>query len=215
MAWQQRKGAAQMRAVSRVEGRAVVVDRRDIDTDQIIPAAWLKRVERTGFGAGLFEAWRSDPGFALNQPDAEGAPILIAGANFGCGSSREHAVWALQDFGFEAVIAPSFADIFRGNSIGAGLVTAQASEETVARLMAQVAADPAAVVVVDVRQRTVSVPAARLSEPFALPDYARWRLLEGLDDIAVTLRHADEIAAFERTRPAWLPSSGPQAHVTT
>ncbi len=115
-----------MRAVQQVRGSAVVIDRRDVDTDQIIPAAWLKRVERTGFGAGLFEAWRADPGFALNQPGAAGAKILIAGANFGCGSSREHAVWALQDFGFEAVVAPSFADIFRGNSVGAGLVTAQA-----------------------------------------------------------------------------------------
>jgi len=117
-----------MRAVQRVRGRTVVIDRRDIDTDQIIPAAWLKRVERTGFGAGLFEAWRADPAFALNQPGAADAKILIAGANFGCGSSREHAVWALQDFGFEAVVAPSFADIFRGNSVGAGLVTAQADD---------------------------------------------------------------------------------------
>src|SRR6266700_323011 len=123
-----------MRAVQQVRGRAVVIDRRDIDTDQIIPAAWLKRVERTGFGAGLFEAWRADPGFALTQPGAAGAKVLIGGANFGCGSSREHAVWALQDFGFDAVIAPSFADIFRGNSIGAGLVTAQAAEDTVATL---------------------------------------------------------------------------------
>jgi 3-isopropylmalate dehydratase small subunit len=117
-----------MRAVTRVEGRAVVLDRPDIDTDQIIPAAWLKRVERTGFGPGLFSAWRSDPGFALNQPGAGEATILITGPNFGCGSSREHAVWALQDFGFEAVIAPSFADIFRGNSTGAGLLTAQADQ---------------------------------------------------------------------------------------
>src|SRR5215472_16384106 len=121
-----------MRAVSRIEGRAVALDRSDVDTDQIIPAAWLKRVERTGFGAGLFEAWRADPSFALNGPGAAEAKILVAGANFGCGSSREHAVWALQDFGFEAVIAPSFADIFRGNSIGAGLVTAAAEADTVA-----------------------------------------------------------------------------------
>src|SRR5262249_52490589 len=120
-----------MRAVSKVEGRAVVLDRRDIDTDQIIPAAWLKRVERSGFGAGLFEAWRTDPEFVLNTPAAADAKILIAGANFGCGSSREHAVWALQDFGFAAVIAPSFADIFPGNSIRAGLVTAQAGEDDV------------------------------------------------------------------------------------
>src|SRR5215831_13370466 len=151
-----------MRAVSRVEGRAVVVDRRDIDTDQIIPAAWLKRVERTGFGAGLFEAWRADPAFPLNQPEAAKATVLIAGANFGCGSSREHAVWALQDFGFEAVIAPSFADIFRGNSVGAGLVTAQVAEDAVSRLVALLAADPAAQVIVDVAERTVAIPSQGL-----------------------------------------------------
>jgi 3-isopropylmalate/(R)-2-methylmalate dehydratase small subunit len=204
-----------MRAVSRVAGRAVVLDRQNVDTDQIIPAAWLKRVERTGFGPGLFSAWRNDPDFVLNQPGADKAKILIAGANFGCGSSREHAVWALQDFGFEAVIAPGFADIFRGNSIGAGLVTAQADEETVAELFAVLAADPAASVVVDVGERTVSVPSAGLSAAFALPDYARWRLLEGLDDIAVTLRHAGAIAEFEGRRPAWLPSSHPAVTATT
>jgi 3-isopropylmalate/(R)-2-methylmalate dehydratase small subunit len=203
-----------MRAVSRVEGRAVVLDRRDVDTDQIIPAAWLKRVERTGFGPGLFGAWRSDPGFVLNAPGASEAKILIAGANFGCGSSREHAVWALQDFGFEAVIAPSFADIFRGNSIGAGLVTAQADEETVASLAAALAADPAASVTVDVTERTISVTSAGLRAPFGLPDYARWRLLEGLDDIAVTLMHAGQIAAFEAARPHWLPAISPPAHAS-
>ena len=204
-----------MRAVRRVEGRAVVIDRRDVDTDQIIPAAWLKRVERTGFGAGLFEAWRRDPEFVLNTPAAAGASILIAGANFGCGSSREHAVWALQDFGFDAVIAPSFADIFRGNSIGAGLVTAQAAEEVVAALGAALADDPGARVVVDVVERTVAIPSAGFTAPFALPDYARWRLIEGLDDIGVTLRHVDAITKFELGRPDWLPVSGPRAHVTT
>src|SRR5215469_4772470 len=201
-----------MRAVRRVEGHAVVIDRRDIDTDQIIPAAWLKRVERTGFGAGLFEAWRADPEFALNSRAAVGAKILVVGANFGCGSSREHAVWALQDFGFEAVIAPSFADIFRGNSIGAGLLTAQADAAAVARLAAALAADPAATLALDVAERTIEVPASGLSFPFSLPDYARWRLLEGLDDIGITLRHADEIADFEVRRSNWLPSSRPQAH---
>ena len=204
-----------MSGVKRVQGRAVAVPRSDVDTDQIIPAAWLKKVERTGFGAGLFEAWRRDPDFVLNTPAAAEAKILVAGANFGCGSSREHAVWALQDFGFEAVIAPSFADIFRGNSIGAGLVTAQADGETVAGLTAAVAADPAAQVIVDVAERTVAIPSAGLSAPFALPDYARWRLLEGLDDIAVTLRHADAITDFERSRPDWLPVSGPRAHAAT
>ena len=204
-----------MRAVTRVEGRAVVLDRPNVDTDQIIPAAWLKRVERTGFGPGLFSAWRSDPDFVLNEPGADQARVLIAGPNFGCGSSREHAVWALQDFGFDAVVAPSFADIFRGNSIGAGLVTAQADEATVAALGAALAADPSAAVVVDVAERTVAIPAAGLSFPFALPDYARWRLLEGLDDIGITLRHADAIADFERRRPVWLPSSRPQARAVT
>ncbi len=204
-----------MRAVTRVEGRAVVLDRPNVDTDQIIPAAWLKRVERTGFGPGLFSAWRSDPDFVLNEPGADQARVLIAGPNCGCGSSREHAVWALQDFGFDAVVAPSFADIFRGNSIGAGLVTAQADEATVAALGAALAADPSAAVVVDVAERTVAIPAAGLSFPFALPDYARWRLLEGLDDIGITLRHADAIADFERRRPVWLPSSRPQARAVT
>ncbi|HUD36410.1 MAG TPA: 3-isopropylmalate dehydratase small subunit [Streptosporangiaceae bacterium] len=198
-----------MRAVTKVEGRAVVLDRPNVDTDQIIPAAWLKRVERTGFGPGLFSAWRTDPGFVLNQPGADEAKILIAGPNFGCGSSREHAVWALQDFGFEAVIAPGFADIFRGNSIGAGLVTAQADEAAVAGLGQALAADPGAAVVVDVGERTITVPSAGLSYSFDLPDYARWRLLEGLDDIGITLRHADEIADFEQHRPVWLPSSAP------
>ena len=201
-----------MRAVQRVRGRAVVIDRRDVDTDQIIPAAWLKRVERTGFGAGLFEAWRTDPAFALNQPGAAGAKVLIAGANFGCGSSREHAVWALQDFGFEAVVAPSFGDIFRSNSVGAGLVTAQAGEDDVARLIAALAADPGAEVVVDVAERNVSAPG--VTAPFAIGDYARWRLLEGLDDIGVTLRHDEAIAAFERTRSSWLPVSATSTSVS-
>jgi 3-isopropylmalate/(R)-2-methylmalate dehydratase small subunit len=200
-----------MRAVRTVRGTAVVLDRRDIDTDQIIPAAWLKRVERTGFGAGLFEAWRKDPEFELNRPAAAGAKILIAGANFGCGSSREHAVWALQDFGFEAVIAPSFADIFRGNSVGAGLVTAQVAEDDLARLTGALAARAATAVTVDVAAREISVPDAGITVSFWLPDYARWRLLEGLDDIGVTLRHADAIAAYERNRPDWLPVSGPLA----
>ena len=204
-----------MRAVTRVEGRAVVLDRPNVDTDQIIPAAWLKRVERTGFGPGLFSAWRADPDFVLNQPGADQAKILIAGSNFGCGSSREHAVWALQDFGFEAVVAPSFADIFRGNSIGAGLVTAQADEATVVALGTALAADPATTVVLDVAARTVAIPATGAAYPFALPDYARWRLLEGLDDIAVTLRHGDAIAGFEQHRPAWLPRSRPPAHAST
>jgi 3-isopropylmalate/(R)-2-methylmalate dehydratase small subunit len=183
-----------MRAVAAVTGRAIVVDRPNIDTDQIIPASWLKRVERSGYGTGLFSSWRTDPAFPLNAPGADEAKVLIAGPNFGCGSSREHAVWALQDFGFEAVVAPSFADIFRANSIGSGLVPAQT--ET-ADLVAALAADPAASVTVDVQRRTVS--AAGVSMPFELPDYARWRLLNGLDDIDVTLRHSDAITNYERS----------------
>jgi 3-isopropylmalate/(R)-2-methylmalate dehydratase small subunit len=193
-----------MSGISRIAGRGVSLQRSDVDTDQIIPAAWLKKVERTGFGAGLFEAWRKDPEFVLNQPGADQARVLLAGSNFGCGSSREHAVWALQDFGFQAVVAPSFADIFRGNAISSGLVPAQVSEDSAARLFAALAASPDSEVVVDVAARTVS--AADVTEVFQLADYAQWRLLEGLDDIGLTLRHEDEIAAYERRRPSWCPS---------
>jgi 3-isopropylmalate/(R)-2-methylmalate dehydratase small subunit len=194
-----------MSGVQRIAGQAVVVMRSDVDTDQIIPAAWLKKVERTGFGAGLFEAWRKDPEFALNQPGADQAKVLISGPNFGCGSSREHAVWALQDFGFQVVVAPSFADIFRGNSVSAGLVPAQVTEDAVARLAAALAGRQHAEVVVDVAARTVAVSGTDLVEPFALNDFAQWRLLSGLDDVALTLRHEAAIAAFEASRPAWLP----------
>jgi 3-isopropylmalate/(R)-2-methylmalate dehydratase small subunit len=196
-----------MPGVKRIAGPAVALERRDVDTDQIIPASWLKRVERTGFAAGLFGAWREDPGFVLNRAGAAEAKVLVAGANFGCGSSREHAVWALQDFGFQAVVAPSFGDIFRNNAVAAGLVPAKTSEETVATLFAALTADPSAEVVVDVTDRTVSIPSAGVApEPFELADYAQWRLTEGLDDIALTLRHEQEISAYEATRAAWLPS---------
>jgi 3-isopropylmalate/(R)-2-methylmalate dehydratase small subunit len=193
-----------MSGLKQVIGRGVAVQRSDVDTDQIIPAAWLKRVERTGFGAGLFEAWRADPEFPLNQPGADQARVLLSGPNFGCGSSREHAVWALQDYGFQAVVAPSFADIFRGNAISSGLVPAQVTEEAATRLGAALAAAPDAEVVVDVAARTVSV--GGVTEPFELADYAQWRLLEGLDDIGLTLRHEDEIADFEERRGELLPS---------
>jgi 3-isopropylmalate/(R)-2-methylmalate dehydratase small subunit len=196
-----------MSGVKQITGRAVAVVRPDVDTDQIIPAAWLKRVERTGFGAGLFEAWRKDPDFALNQPGAEGAKVLLSGPNFGCGSSREHAVWALQDFGFQAVVAPSFADIFRGNSISAGLVPAQVTEDALARLATALggpAQSPDTQVVVDVAARTISV--GDVTEPFELADYAQWRLIEGFDDVGLTLRHEDAISAFEAHRPTWLPA---------
>jgi 3-isopropylmalate/(R)-2-methylmalate dehydratase small subunit len=194
-----------MSGVQRIAGRGVAVQRSDVDTDQIIPAAWLKKVERTGFGAGLFEAWRSDPQFPLNQPGADQAKVLLSGANFGCGSSREHAVWALQDFGFQAVVASSFADIFRGNAVSSGLVPAQVSEESSARLFAALAARPDSEVVVDVAARTVSV-GPDVTESFEIADYAQWRLLEGLDDIGLTLRHEDAIAAYEASRPSWLPA---------
>jgi 3-isopropylmalate/(R)-2-methylmalate dehydratase small subunit len=196
-----------MSGVQRITGRGVVVMRSDVDTDQIIPAHWLKKVERTGFGTGLFEAWRKDPEFALNQPGADQARTLVSGLNFGCGSSREHAVWALLDFGFQAVVAPSFADIFRGNAISAGLVPAQVSEDAAARLAAALEEKPDAEVVVDVAARTISV-GSEVTESFELSDYAQWRLLEGLDDVGLTLRHDTEIAAFEGTRPAWLPALG-------
>jgi 3-isopropylmalate/(R)-2-methylmalate dehydratase small subunit len=196
-----------MKAIETITGPVSVLNRDDVDTDQIIPKQFLKRVERTGFGEFLFYDWIRD-----GEIELEPNPILVAGRNFGCGSSREHAVWALQDFGFEAVVAPSFADIFRGNSIGAGLVTAQAGENGVATLIAALAHDPDAQIVVDVADRSVQVPSDGLRVPFELPDYARWRLLEGLDDIGVTLRHSDAIAEFERRRHRWLPVSGPQAH---
>ena len=194
-----------MSGLKQVIGRGVVIQRSDVDTDQIIPAAWLKRVERTGFAAALFEAWRADPEFALNQPGADQARVLLSGPNFGCGSSREHAVWALQDYGFQAVVAPSFADIFRGNAISSGLVPAQVTEEAAARLGAALAAAPDAEVVVDVAARTVSVGSG-VTEPFELADYAQWRLLEGLDDIGLTLRHEEEIADFEERRGEHLPT---------
>ncbi len=195
-----------MPGVTRIAGRAVALDRADVDTDQIIPAAWLKHIGRTGFADGLFGALRADSDFPLNRPGAAQAKVLVAGANFGCGSSREHAVWALQDFGFAAVVSPRFADIFRGNCVSAGLVPVEADEQTVARVFAALSADPDAEVVVDVAARSLAVPSAGIDAGFPLPDFARWRLLEGLDDVALTLRHADAIAGFEAGRPAWLPT---------
>ena len=178
-----------MRAVQRVEGSAVVIDRRDIDTDQIIPAAWLKRVERTGFGAGLFEAWRADPAFALNAPAAAEARILVAGANFGCGSSREHAVWALQDFGFEAVAAPSFADIFYVNCTKNGLLPVILDEQH-GRALAE-----AGEARIDVDDQTVTFAGGVVE--FEIDADVKHRLLRGLDDIALTLRSEAAIDAFE------------------
>jgi 3-isopropylmalate/(R)-2-methylmalate dehydratase small subunit len=198
-----------MAGIQQISGRAVALNRRDVDTDQIIPAAWLKLVGRTGFADGLFSAWRTDPSFVLNQPGADQAKILVSGANFGCGSSREHAVWALQDFGFQAVVAPSFADIFRNNCINSSVVPAQVSEEGSGRLFAALAADPQADTIVDVAARTVAIPSAGVIEPFELSDFAQWQLLEGLDDIALSLRHGTSIEEYEADRPDWLPQVRP------
>jgi 3-isopropylmalate/(R)-2-methylmalate dehydratase small subunit len=196
-----------MDPVRQITGRAVPLDRADVDTDQIIPAAWLKRIERTGFGEGLFSAWRADPAFVLNQPQYEGARVLVAGPNFGSGSSREHAAWALQDYGFAAVISPRFADIFRGNSLKIGLLPVELPAETVEKLMAAVAADPAVEVTVDLETRTVSAPAAGVEVRFEIDDFTRYRLMNGLDDIGLTLTHADDIARYEKERavaPSWV-----------
>jgi 3-isopropylmalate/(R)-2-methylmalate dehydratase small subunit len=191
-------------------GRAVPLRRTNVDTDQIIPAEYLKQVSRTGFGKGLFAAWREDPSFVLNQPQYAGATILVAGNDFGTGSSREHAVWALTDYGFRAVIAPRFGDIFRTNATKAGLLPVILPEATVTALQHAVEADPATEITVDLDARTVladTVPAntGGIKAPFDLDDYTRWRLMEGLDDIGLTLRHTEDITAFELSRPGWLP----------
>jgi 3-isopropylmalate/(R)-2-methylmalate dehydratase small subunit len=184
-------------------GRALPLRRSNVDTDQIIPAEYLKRVTRTGFGEGLFAAWREDPAFVLNNPAYAGATIVLAGADFGIGSSREHAVWALQDYGFRAVVAPRFGDIFAGNATKAGLLPVRLPEDTVQALHDAVEADPAALITIDLDAREVRSGGIRFT--FEIDDYTRWRLMEGLDDIGLTLRHADEVTRFEQTRPAWMP----------
>jgi 3-isopropylmalate/(R)-2-methylmalate dehydratase small subunit len=196
-----------MDAVSIVQGTAVPLDRSDVDTDQIIPAEWLKRVERTGFGKGLFSSWRDDRSFVLNDERFLGANILIGGPNFGTGSSREHAVWAIMDYGFQAVISPRFADIFRNNCTKNGLVPVQVSNEVGEQLLAAVEADPTLELVVDVDRRTLSAPAIGLEVEFPLEDSVRERFLEGLDDIGITLRTESAITAFEASRPTWLPTA--------
>ena len=188
-----------------ITGRAVPLDRSDVDTDQIIPSDWLKRVERTGFGAGLFGEWRDDRDFVLNQPQYAGAVILVAGPNCGTGSSREHAVWALTDYGFAAVISPRFGDIFRNNATKAGLVPVQVDADAGRALLDAVAADPSLELTIDVERRTVSAPAVGIEASFALDDFTRYRLLEGLDDIGLTLRHEAAIAAYEAGRAGWMP----------
>lgn len=196
-----------MKPVRGISGTCVPLNRSDVDTDQIIPASWLKRVERTGFGVGLFSAWReSDPNFPLNRPEFAGASILVAGPNFGIGSSREHAVWALTDYGFQAVVSSRFGDIFRNNSTKTGLVPVVVPPEFADRLLKAVEEDPTLVVEIDVAERWISAPAIGLETSFPLDDFTVNRLVEGLDDIGLTLRHADKITAFEARRPAWMPS---------
>ncbi len=194
-----------MEPIRIVSGTAVPLDRSDVDTDQIIPSDWLKRVERTGFGQGLFSEWRDDRDFVLNRPEHAGSTILVAGPNFGTGSSREHAVWALMDYGFKAVVSPRFGDIFRNNCTKAGLVPAQVDAATGAALLRAVTEDPTLELTVDVERLVVSAPAAGIEAPFPLDPFTQHRLLEGLDDIGLTLQHAEAIDAHERRRPAWLP----------
>jgi 3-isopropylmalate/(R)-2-methylmalate dehydratase small subunit len=193
-------------------GRAVSLRRSNVDTDQIIPAEYLKRVSRIGFADGLFAAWRADSEFVLNQPAAAGATVLIAGPDFGIGSSREHAVWALTDYGFRAVISERFGDIFRNNATKGGLLPVRLPAAAVGALQDAVEADPECVITVDLAAREVraSGPAdgpPQLTVPFEIDDYTRWRLMEGLDDISLTLRHADDITSYERRRADWLPSA--------
>ena len=195
-----------MEPIRIISGTAAPLDRADVDTDQIIPASWLKRVERTGFGVGLFSAWReNDLDFVLNRPEYAGASILVTGPNFGVGSSREHAVWALTDYGFRAVVSPRFGDIFRNNATKTGLVPVVVSPEFGAALLRAVEADPGLIVTIDVADRRISAPAAGLESDFPLDEFTRYRLLEGLDDIGLSLRHADKISAFEARRPEWMP----------
>ncbi len=198
-----------MEPVIVVTGTAVPLDRSDVDTDQIIPSDWLKRVERTGFGAGLFSEWRDDRDFVLNQEPYQGATILVAGPNFGTGSSREHAVWAIMDYGFAAVVSPRFADIFRNNSTKNGLIPVQVEPEVGRTLLDAVVADPTLEITIDVAARTLSAPAIGLEVTFPLDDATQHRFLEGLDDIGITLGVEDRIAAHEAQRPAHKPRVQP------
>ena len=194
-----------MEPVTRIEGTALPLDRADVDTDQIIPAVHLKRIERTGFGPFLFDEWRKDPSFVLNDPRYAGASIMLAGPNFGCGSSREHAPWAIEDAGFRAVIAASFGDIFRNNALKIGLLPVELAQESVRALMDAVIDDATTRIVVDLDLRTVSAPG--VEETFPIDDFTRRRLMEGLDEIGLTLQHEDAIASYEANRDAWLPTA--------
>jgi 3-isopropylmalate/(R)-2-methylmalate dehydratase small subunit len=196
-----------MEAISVIEGIAAPLRRSAVDTDQIIPAEFLKRVTKTGFDDALFYRWRQEPDFVLNQPVYQGTRILVAGPDFGTGSSREHAVWALRDFGVSAVVSSRFGDIFRGNAGKQGLLTAQVAEDDVVAIWDALDAQPGIAAAVDLVARTVSV--ADLTVPFEIDDYVRWRLLEGLDDIGLTLRNEDAITAFEARRESWRPRTLP------
>jgi 3-isopropylmalate/(R)-2-methylmalate dehydratase small subunit len=193
-----------MEPVQRVSGKALPLGYSDVDTDQIVPSDALKRIERTGFGQFLFSEWREDPDFVLNRPEHEDAVVLLAGENFGCGSSREHAPWALQDHGFGAVIASSFADIFKNNCAKIGLLAVELPQEVVESLLNTVRADPECVITVDLEERAVTTPG--LEVPFEIDDFTRHRLLNGLDDIGLTLTHETDLEAFERSRPSYLPN---------
>ena len=200
-----------MEPVRRVSGTGVPLKRSDVDTDQIIPARWLKRIERTGFGSGLFSAWMEDPEFVLNQPRYRGGSILLTGPNFGCGSSREHAVWALEESGFYAVISASFADIFRANALKNGLLAVELPQPVVTAIVEAVEKDPRTEIIVDVEQRRVSVPSIGVAEEFELNDFAQYRLLNGLDDIGLTLQRQDAISDYETRRPSFKPAVSDRA----
>jgi len=186
-------------------GSALPLRRSNVDTDQIIPAEYLKRITRHGFEDALFKAWREDPNFVLNKPEYKGATILVAGPEFGTGSSREHAVWALMDYGFKVVLSSRYADIFRGNSGKAGLVTAEVSQEVIEKIWALIEKDATTQITVDLDKRQVK--AGDLVADFQIDDYVRWRLMEGLDDIGLTLRHESKITEFEKYRPSYKPQS--------
>jgi 3-isopropylmalate/(R)-2-methylmalate dehydratase small subunit len=188
-------------------GVGVPLRRTNVDTDQIIPAVYLKRVTRTGFEDGLFAAWRNDPAFVLNDDAYRAGSVLVAGPDFGTGSSREHAVWALKDYGFKVVLSSRFADIFRGNSGKQGLLTGQVAQDDVERIWVALEASPGLQITVDLAARTAT--AGDLVVPFEVDDYTRWRLMEGLDDIGLTLQHVTDIDAFEQSRPSWLPETLP------
>jgi len=196
-----------MDKISVISGTAVPLQRANVDTDQIIPAVFLKRVTKTGFEDALFFAWRQDPEFVLNRPEFAHGGVLIAGPDFGIGSSREHAVWALRDFGFNAVLSPRFGDIFRGNSGKQGLVTGQISESDVEKIWALIDADPGIQISVDLVEKLAKI--GELIVPFEIDDYTRWRLLEGLDDIGLTLRDESQITDFEARRESWRPKTLP------